>query len=83
MIFITVIEPRNREIYINGVYSRPLDRPTPTVVVLEAGSHIFQTLTPGPGERFIDFEGEVVDVPDFGSATIDLSSVVPPRPKGT
>jgi len=81
MIFVTVIEPRQRQIFVNGVYSRPLG-PAPTVITLEAGSHIFQTLTPGPGQRLVDFEGEVVDVPDFGNATIDLSPVIPPRSKG-
>jgi len=80
MIFVTVIEPRMRDLYVNGVYSQPLG-PTPTVVVLEAGSHIFQTLTSGPGRRLVDFEGEVVDVQDFDSATIDLSPVDPPRPR--
>ena len=78
MIFVTVIEPRNREIYINGVYSEPLG-PTPTLVVLEAGSHVVQTLM--PGRRLVDFEGDVIDIEDFGSATIDLSPVDPPRPR--
>ena len=82
MIFVTVIEPRSREFFVNGVYSRPLG-PAPQVVTLEAGSHLFQTLTPGPAPRLVDFEGEVVDVPDFGSATINLSPVIPPKPKGT
>ena len=79
MIFITVIEPRGREIYVNGVYSRPLG-PAPTVVVLEPGSHIFQTLTPRP-DRLVDFEGEVVDVPELGSEQIDLTPVDPPHPR--
>ena len=82
MIFITVIEPRNREIYVNGVYNNPLG-PTPTVVVLNAGSHIFETLTGGTGPRLVDFAGAVDNVPDLGSETINLSPVVPPKPKGT
>jgi hypothetical protein len=76
MIFVTVIEPRGREIYVNGVYSQPVGT-TPTLVVLEAGSHIIQTLT----GRLVDFEGEVFNVPDFGSEQIDLAPVVPPRPR--
>ncbi|CAN5920402.1 hypothetical protein BH11PSE3_BH11PSE3_45480 [soil metagenome] len=78
MIFVTVIEPRNREIYVNGVYSHPLG-PTPTLVMLEAGAHIVQMLTPGPGKRLVDFEGEVSDTSDYGNVTIDLAPVEPPR----
>ena len=79
MIFITVVEPRGREIYVNGVYSQSLGT-TPRVVVLEPGSHIIQTLTPRP-DRLVDFEGEVFDVPELGSEQIDLAPVVPPRPR--
>jgi hypothetical protein len=82
MIFVTIIEPRNREIYINGVYNNPLG-PTPTLITLNAGSHIFETLTSGPGPRLVDFAGAVDNVPELGSETIDLSPVVPPKPKGT
>jgi len=81
MIFITIIEPRNREIYVNGVYDDPLG-PTPTLITLNAGSHIFETLTPGPG-RLVDNTGSVDNVPELGSETIDLQPVVPPKPKGT
>lgn len=80
MIFVTVIEPRGREIYVNGVYSQPLG-PTPTVVVLEPGAHVVQTLTSGPGKRLVDFEGDVPDTPDLGGATIDLMPVDPPKPQ--
>jgi hypothetical protein len=73
MIFVTVIEPRGREIYVNGVYSRALG-PTPTLVMLEPGAHVIQTLMPGPGKR-VDFEGDVPDTEDFGSVTIDLTPV--------
>ena len=72
MIFVTVIEPRNREIYVNGVYDDPLG-PSPTVIVLNAGSHIFETLTSGPGPRLVDFAGSVDNVPDLGSETVNLS----------
>jgi hypothetical protein len=82
MIFVTVIEPRNREIYANGVYDDPLG-PTPTLITLNAGSHIFETLTSGPGPRLVDYTGNVDNVPELGSATIDLQPVVPPKPKGT
>ena len=81
MIFITIIEPRNREIYVNGVYDDPLG-PTPTLITLNAGSHIFETLTPGPG-RLVDYTGSVDNVPELGSETINLSPVVPPKPKGS
>ena len=81
MIFITIIEPRNREIYVNGVYDDPLG-PTPTLITLNAGSHIFETLTPGLG-RLVDYTGSVDNVPELGSETIDLQPVVPPKPKGT
>ena len=81
MIFITIIEPRNREIYVNGVYDDPLG-PTPTLITLNAGSHIFETLTLGPG-RLVDYTGSVDNVPELGSETIDLQPVVPPKPKGT
>jgi hypothetical protein len=80
MIFITIIEPRNREIYVNGVYDEPRG-PSPTLITLNAGSHIFQTLAPGSG--LVDFEGSVDDVTDFGSETIDLSPVKPPKPRDT
>jgi hypothetical protein len=82
MIFITVIEPRNREIYINGVYDDPLG-PTPTLITLNAGSHTFETLTSGPGPGLVDYTGSVDNVPELGSATIDLQPVVPPKPKGS
>ena len=73
MIFVTVIEPRNREIYVNGVYDDPLG-PSPTVIVLNAGSHIFETLTSGPGPRLVEFPpGSVDNVPDLGSETVNLS----------
>jgi hypothetical protein len=81
MIFITVIEPRNREIYVNGVYNNPLG-PTPTLITLNAGSHIFETLTSESGPRLVDFAGSVDNVPELGSETINLSPVVPPKPKG-
>ena len=80
MIFVTVIEPRNREIYVNGVYDDPLG-PTPTLVTLNAGSHIFETLT--SGSKLVDFTGNVYNVPELGSETIDLQPIVPPKPKGT
>jgi hypothetical protein len=82
MIFLTVIEPRNREIYVNGVYDDPLG-PTPTLVTLNAGSHIVETLTSGPGAKLVDFAGAVFNVPELGSETINLSPVVPPKPKGS
>jgi hypothetical protein len=81
MIFVTVIEPRNREIYVNGV-DDPLG-PTPTLVTLNAGSHIFETLTSGPGPQLVDYTGNVYNVPELGSETIDLQPVVPPKPKGS
>jgi hypothetical protein len=81
MIFVTVIEPRNRQIYVNGVYDDPLG-PTPTLVTLNAGSHIIETLTPGPGP-LVDYTGAVFNVPELGSETINLSPVVPPKPKGS
>jgi hypothetical protein len=31
----------------------------------------------------VDFAGAVDNVPELGSETIDLSPVVPPKPKGT
>lgn len=80
MIFITIIEPRNREIYVNGVYDNPRG-PSPTLITLRPGSHILQTLTPGPGRRLVDFEGSVDNVPDGESQTIDLLPVDPPKPK--
>ena len=82
MIFVTVIEPRNREIYVNGVYDDPLG-PTPTVVVLNAGSHVFETLTSGPGARLVDFSGSVNNVPELGSETVNLLAVDPPTPKNS
>jgi len=82
MIFVTVIEPRNRQIYVNGVYDDPLG-PAPTLITLNAGSHIFETLTSGPGPRLVDFTGTVNNVPELGSATINLSPVVPPKPRGS
>jgi len=81
MIFVTVVEPRNREVYVNGVYDNPLG-PTPALITLNAGSHIFETLTTSTtGPRLIDFAGAVHNVPDLGSVTIDLSPVVPPVPR--
>jgi hypothetical protein len=82
MIFVTIIEPRNREIYVNGDYDDPRG-PSPTLITLNAGSHIFQTLTPGPGRRLVDFEGSVDDLDDWESKTINLSPVDPPKPKDT
>jgi hypothetical protein len=78
MIFITIIGPRNREIYVNGIYDEPRG-PSPTLITLNAGSHIFQTLTPGAG--LVDFEGSVDNVEDWQSQTIDLSPVDPPKPQ--
>jgi hypothetical protein len=82
MIFVTIIEPRNRKIYVNGVYDDPLG-PTPTLVTLNAGSHIFETLTSGSGTQLVDYTGNVYNVPELGSETIDLQPVVPPKPKGS
>jgi hypothetical protein len=83
MIFVTVIEPRNREVYVNGVYDDPLG-PTPALITLNAGSHIFETLTTSAtGSRLVDFAGAVDNVPDLGSVTIDLSPVVPPVPRAS
>jgi hypothetical protein len=79
MIFVTVIEPRNREIYVNGIYDDPLG-PTPTLITLNAGSHIIETLTSG---RLVDFTGAVYNVPELGSETIDLTPVVPPKSRGS
>jgi hypothetical protein len=78
MIFITIIEPRNREIYVNGVYDEPRG-PSPTVITLNAGSHVFQTLT--PGSSLVDFEGSVDNVDDWQGETINLAPVVPPKPQ--
>ncbi len=78
MIFITIIEPRNREIYVNGVYDEPRG-PSPTVITLNPGSHIFQTLT--PGSELVDYEGSVDGVADWESETISLLPVVPPKPQ--
>ena len=79
MIFVTVIEPRGRKIYVNGTYKRS-QGPTPTVLVLEPGAHVIQTLN---DDDLVDFEGDVPDTPDFGDATIDLVAVNPPKPKDT
>src|SRR5260370_38984282 len=81
MIFVTVIEPRNREIYVNGVYDDPLG-PTPTLVTLNAGSHIFETLTSESGPKLVDFTGSVINVPGLGSETIHLQPPAPPQPRG-
>jgi hypothetical protein len=80
MIFVTVINPRGREFYVNGVYDNPRG-PTPSLVTLNAGAHVIETLTPD-GKR-VDFEGFIDNVSDMGSVTIDLSPVVPPKRKGT
>jgi hypothetical protein len=53
------------------------------LITLNAGSHIFETLTPGPGPRLVDYTGNVDNVLELGSETIDLQPVVPPKPKGT
>ena len=68
--------------YNHGVYDNPLG-PTPTLVTLNAGSHIVETLTSGPGPKLVDFAGAVYNVPELGSETINLSPVVPPKPKGS
>lgn len=81
MIFVTVIEPRGRLIYVDGDYGFPYG-PAPTLVTLEAGTHCFQTTTRSGGKGLVDHEHEVVDVPDFDGVTIDLDPVVPAKPKG-
>jgi len=53
------------------------------LITLNAGSHIFETLTSGPGPRLVDYTGGVDNVPELGSETIDLQPVVPPKPKGS
>ena len=81
MIFVTVIEPRGRLIYVNGDYSEPFG-PTPTLVTLDAGTHCLQMTTGSGGKGLVDFEHEIVDVPEFESVTINLDGVVPPKPRG-
>jgi hypothetical protein len=80
MIFVTVLNPRGREFYVNGVYDNPRG-PTPQLVTLNTGAHVIEMLT--PDGRRVEFEGFVNDVDDMGSVTIDLSPVVPPKRKGT
>ena len=80
MIFITVINPRGREFYVNGVYDNPRG-PTPSLVTLNDGAHVIETLT--SDGKLVDFEGFVDNVSEMGSVTIDLTPVVPPKRKGT
>ncbi|WP_395708892.1 hypothetical protein [Reyranella sp.] len=82
MIFVTVIEPRGRLIYVDSDYGEAYG-PTPTLVTLDAGTHCIQTTTGSSGKGLVDFENEIFDVPDFDSATINLVPVVPAKPKGS
>ena len=80
MIFVTVIEPRNRKIYVNGVYDDPLG-PTPTLVTLNAGSHIFETLTSGSTARRL--YRQRLQRAGTGQRDDRFTPVVPPKPKGS
>ncbi|HVO02566.1 MAG TPA: PEGA domain-containing protein [Candidatus Cybelea sp.] len=76
MIYITVNQPAGRELYVNGVYDESAGT-TPVTVVLPAGTHKFETLTPG---HAVDFRQRVTNVPNGTKETIALTAVSPPEP---
>jgi hypothetical protein len=79
MIFITVSAPIGRDIYVNGEYAASAG-PAPVPLVLNPGSHVFETLATQAGSAVVDYANSVTDVPDLGSFSIALVAVHPPRP---
>jgi hypothetical protein len=71
MIFIKVTSPAGRAIYVDGDYSES-EGLAPTTIVLDAGSHDFNTRTK---DGVIDYQGSVSNVPDGASQTIALQPI--------
>ena len=78
MIFVTVMEPQGREIYINGVYDESVGQAALTIM-LEEGAHVFEAVISVGADRFVDFAESVNHMPDGQKATIDLQPVIPRR----
>ena len=78
MIIVTVSDPLGREIYVNGVYDESRGS-SPKPIMLNPGSHIFETVLSVGADRFVDFEGSVTNVDDMEKVTITLQPVVPRR----
>lgn len=78
MIFVTVSDPAGREIYVNEVYDQSRGQ-APVTIMLDPGSHVFETVISVGADRFVDFDGSVTDVPDLGKVDISLQPVEPRR----
>lgn len=76
MVFITVRSPKNRLLYVDGVYDENAGK-SPMQLALPAGVHLFETLN---GKRQVDYRCETEDLPNGTKKTIDLVAVKPPEP---
>ncbi len=74
MIFITVKSPAGRQIYVGRDYS--YSYPTGEPIVLQAGTHTFETVLDGA----VDYRGRVVNVANGTNMDLDLQPVMPPEP---
>ena len=82
MIFVTVIEPRNRRDLCQRCLRRSA-RPDADIGHSQRGLAYYRDVDAGAGPELVDYTGAVYNVPELGSETINLSPVVPPKPKGS
>jgi len=73
---VTVIRPRNRDIYIGGNYAQRRGRSAPDTLSLESGGYIATTLN---DERKIDFRGEFTVNARGEPLEVELDPVEPPE----
>jgi len=70
-------EPKDRKVYINGVYTALTPPTSPCTVTVEYGPNTFETLN---DEKKIDFRGDAVIDEAHRYVVITLAAVDPPAP---
>ncbi len=76
MVFFTLLGPKNRLIYVDGVYDQNAGK-TPLQLTLPPGVHLFETVN---GKRQVDYRWETEDLPSGSLREITLVAVKPPEP---
>jgi hypothetical protein len=76
MIFVTINEPADREVFVNEEYDEVAGT-TPHTFMLPAGQYRFETLT---AARSVDYRANTPDLPNGSNVTIELELVDPPEP---
>jgi hypothetical protein len=87
MIYVKIIEPRGRKVFINGVYDEKAGT-IPCTLALSPGQHIFETLITRGRKILVDHRACVSETGDNGciqvsdgeTVTIELEPVDPPEP---